>query len=171
MKKRSNRILIIFLVLISVLNILNILDKYTSGKKLQMVGSDSIRVINLENGYEKEVKYSVLLGEDRVISLYINSKLGINLKDWKKEYRLVFYKGDKKVRASVYTKKKINENEYTYLTPENGPTLESPTEINNSFPIYDGKYAFVKVEGLLIDKNNHVRFGQDFYDNLKKLDL
>ena len=171
MKKRSNKILIIFLVLISVLNTLNILDHYTSGKKLQMVESNFIRVINLENGNEKKVKYSVLLGEDRGVSLYKNSKLGINLKDWKREYRLVFYKGDKKVRASVYTKKKINKNEYTYLIPEYGPTLEEPTAINNSFPIYDGRYAFVKVEGLLIDKSNHARFGQDFYDNLKKLDL
>lgn len=171
MKKRSNKILIIFLVLISILNTLNILDHYTSGKKLQMLESDFIRVINLENGNEKKVKYSLLLGEDRGVSLYKNSQLGINLKDWKREYKLVFYKGDKKVRASVYTKNKMNKEDYTYQISEYGPTLEGPTAVDNSFPIYDGRYAFVKVEGLLIDKSNHARFGQDFYDNLKKLDL
>ena len=171
MKKESNKILIFFLVLMGVLNTLNILDHYTSGKKLQMLESDFIRVINLENANEKKVKYSVLLGENGGVSFYKKSQLGINLKDWKREYKLIFYKGDKKVRASVYIKNKMNKEEYTYETSEYGASLEGPTSVDNSFPIYDGRYAFVKVEGLLIYKNNHARFGQDFYDNLKKLDL
>lgn len=161
-KRDPKTILIgVILLCISIVSFLNLYDNNATLNSILSIGdSDTVEITNITNGKSTSVATNLLLTNGFYdVSYSEMNEREINLKDWKKEFKMVFFKGHKEVAfVYLYTKEIAwNSNNETNET--------SKSYFNGKKPI-----GFLKDHFPLINHSKYIIFDAQVYRNLSDLE-